>query len=62
MASAHKSILAEKSARQHFNSAPAQPAVVQQSVLTEEMLVRFDSRAATYDRENRGEATLNHNH
>jgi alkylation response protein AidB-like acyl-CoA dehydrogenase len=53
MASAHKSILAEKSARGQFNSVPAQPAVVQQSVLTEEMLVRFDSRATTYDRENR---------
>jgi alkylation response protein AidB-like acyl-CoA dehydrogenase len=56
MAPAHKPTLARKSAQQHLNSAAAQPAAVQRSFessLTEEMLTRFDSRAAAYDRENR---------
>jgi alkylation response protein AidB-like acyl-CoA dehydrogenase len=56
MAPAHKATLAKKSAQQHLNSADAQPAVAQrhfESPLTEEMLTRFDSRAAIYDRENR---------
>jgi alkylation response protein AidB-like acyl-CoA dehydrogenase len=56
MTPAHKPTLEKKSAQRHLNSAVAQPAAAQvafKSPLTEEMLARFDSRAAVYDRENR---------
>jgi len=51
MSPAHKPTLAKKSAQQHLEPAAAHPAF--ESPLTEELLTRFDSRAATYDRENR---------
>ena len=56
MAPAHKAMPARKSSQRHLKSASAKPAISErafQSPLTEEMLTRFDSRAATYDRENR---------
>ncbi len=56
MAPAHKATLAKKSAQRNLNPAAATPAAAQhafESPLTQEMLARFDSRAATYDRENR---------
>ena len=34
-------------------NAPRKPSPIRPSPLTEEMLARFDSRSATYDRENR---------
>ena len=56
MTPAHKPTLDKKSAHAHLNSAAAQAAPAQlafKSPLNEEILARFDSRAATYDRENR---------
>jgi alkylation response protein AidB-like acyl-CoA dehydrogenase len=56
MTPAHKATLAKKSAQRNPNSANANAVAAQgryQSPLTQEMLMRFDSRAATYDRENR---------
>jgi alkylation response protein AidB-like acyl-CoA dehydrogenase len=56
MTPAHKPTLDKKSAHAHLNSAAAQAAPAQlafKSPLNEEMLARFDARAATYDRENR---------
>ena len=56
MGPAHKATLAKKSAQRPLNSANAKPAAAQRAFegcLTQEMLTRFDSRAATYDRENR---------
>lgn len=56
MVPTRKATLARKAPLRHLNSASANPAVPQrafESPLTEEMLTRFDSRAATYDRENR---------
>ncbi len=56
MVPTRKATLARKAPQRHLNSASANPAVAQrafESPLTEDMLTRFDSRAATYDRENR---------
>lgn len=56
MTPAHKATLAKKSAQRNLSSVAAKPAGARggfESPLTEEMLTRFDSRAATYDRENR---------
>lgn len=56
MAPAHKATLVKKAAERHLNSAngkPATPHHAFESPLTEQMLTRFDSRAAIYDRENR---------
>ena len=56
MTPAHKPTLEKKSAQRHLSSGAAQTAAAQvafKSPLTEEMLARFDSRAAVYDRENR---------
>ena len=57
MTPAHKATLAKKSAQRNFSLGAAKPAAAARggfaSPLTEEMLTRFDSRAATYDRENR---------
>lgn len=56
MAPANKASLAEKNSQAPANSGRAKSATAERSVespLTQEMLTRFDSRAATYDRENR---------
>ncbi|HEX6803427.1 MAG TPA: acyl-CoA dehydrogenase family protein [Terriglobales bacterium] len=56
MAPANKASLAKKNSQAPANSGRAKSATAERSVespLTQEMLTRFDSRAATYDRENR---------
>src|SRR5262250_2627822 len=53
---AHKAAVAEKSSQQNGGAAHATQAAPQpssESPLTQEMLTRFESRAAIYDRENR---------
>jgi alkylation response protein AidB-like acyl-CoA dehydrogenase len=56
MAAAHKGTIAKEPARRRLNSASTKATAGQrafESCLTEDMLTRFDSRAGTYDRENR---------
>lgn len=57
MSPAHKATLAKKSSKQNSAAANATETRVSkpsfESPLTEEMLTRFESRATTYDRENR---------
>ena len=56
MAPAHKATLAKKSAQRNFSSENAKPQAARggfESPLSEDLLTRFDSRAAIYDRENR---------
>lgn len=56
MAPANKASLAKKNSQAPANSGRAKSATAERSIespLTQEMLTRFDSRAATYDRENR---------
>jgi alkylation response protein AidB-like acyl-CoA dehydrogenase len=56
MGPAHKAALIPKSSARHSNSATRKTGSGQrifESLLTEEMLARFDSRAPTYDSENR---------
>ena len=56
MTPAYNATLAKKSAQRNLNSVTAKPRAGRgefESPLSEDLLMRFDSRAATYDRENR---------